>query len=346
MRIRITGLMLLAACILNAPLYARVSDATVERTAEGSLQLHWHDVNAVDIYVSKSVSRNLQAAQLIASSNHDGEFVLPAPPHERPYFMLKDHKDNTVVTVAERVLPLEQGSNFRDLGGYSAADGKHVRWGLLFRSGATPLLTDQDLAEVDTLSLGQMIDLRASEERVYAPTRISGVPYTAVGYSFANIVNGGHYDVETIYRDFPNMLAPQLRTLFNALLRKDAPLVFNCSAGQDRTGFASALILTALNVQRSVIYTDYLLSSTYRRPKYEMPQIDPAQHPDDPFAKIFAGMNGAHKPQPLVGKGGQPFLVFAFDEIDKKWGSPEGYFKKELGIGPTQLAMLRKLYLE
>lgn len=346
MKIRLVGFVLLCAVAINAPLHARVSDATVDRTA-GTLQLRWNDSNPVDVYVSNSATLNLKQAQLIASGDPDGEYALPAPAHERPYFLLKDRKDNTVMLVAERVLPLEQGSNFRDLGGYPAANGKHVRWGLLFRSGATPLLTEQDLAKIDTLGLQQMIDLRAAEERVFAPTRISGVPYSAVGYSFASVMNGGKFDMEGVYRNFPGMLAPQMRMLFASLLRKEAPIAVNCSAGQDRTGFASALILTALNVPRPVIYADYELSTMYRKPEFEMVPIDPAQHPNDPFAQIFARMgSSARKPQPLVGQDGQPFLAFAFDEMDKKWGSPEAYLKQELGIGSAQLALLRKLYLE
>ena len=77
-----------------------------------------------------------------------------------------------------------------------------------------------------------------------------------------------------------------------------------------------------------------------------MPSIDPAQHPNDPFAEIFARMSSSRKPQPLVAQDGQPFLAFAFDEMDKKWGSPQAYLEKEVGVGPVQLALLRKLYLE
>jgi protein-tyrosine phosphatase len=52
-----------------------------------------------------------------------------APAPALPYLRLRDRADGTVVTVAERWLPLAQGSNFRDLGGYPVADGKTVRWG-------------------------------------------------------------------------------------------------------------------------------------------------------------------------------------------------------------------------
>src|SRR3546814_13513140 len=92
-----------------------------------------------------------------------------------------------MIRVAERALPLEHGSNFRDIGGYPAAGGKHVRWGMIFRSGGTPLLNDADEQRIGALKLGAMVDLRSSEERVLAPTRIYGVRYPAVGYSMGTM---------------------------------------------------------------------------------------------------------------------------------------------------------------
>ena len=142
--------------------------------------------------------------KLVASGVVGGRLALAAPEHTRGWFLLKDRRDGTRVTVAERVLPLEQGSNFRDIGGYAGWGGKHVRWGMLYRSGATPLLTPGDLAQIKALSLQQMVDLRSSEERVYAPTRITGVPYGAVGYSFQAIAKGGSFNVEALYRNFPS----------------------------------------------------------------------------------------------------------------------------------------------
>ena len=48
----------------------------------------------------------------------------------------------------------------------------------------------------------------------------------------------------------------------------DAPLVFHCTAGKDRTGFAAALILSALGVPLPVVMQDYLLTNDfYRQPK-------------------------------------------------------------------------------
>ena len=41
----------------------------------------------------------------------------------------------------DRHVPLEGASNFRDFGGYAAADGRSVKWRRLFRSDRPPLAT-------------------------------------------------------------------------------------------------------------------------------------------------------------------------------------------------------------
>ena len=336
--------------LVSAPLAARVSDPAVERDAQGQWTLHWQDANPVDVYridAPAPAGSAAAPARLVARSVVSGRVGLAGVPHERGWFVLKDRRDGTQITVAERVLPLEQGSNFRDLGGYAGWGGKHVRWGMLYRSGATPLLTPGDLAQINALHLQQMVDLRSSEERILAPTRIAGVPYGAVGYSFPAMIKAGSFDVQTLYRGFPEFLAPQLRMIFADMLRGEVPIAYNCSAGQDRTGFATGMILSALGVPRATVLSDYLLSTQYRHPEFEMPPIDAAQHPGDPVAQLFAQGNGhARKPQPLVTAAGQPFLAISFDEIDRKWGSTDAYLQKELGIGPVQLAILRRRYLQ
>jgi protein-tyrosine phosphatase len=137
--------------------------------------------------------------------------------------------------------------------------------------------------------------------------------------------------------------------LFSELLQRDVPVAYICSAGQDRTGFTTAMILSALGVPRDVIMKDYLLSTTYRQPQFEMPPIDPAMQASNPVAKMFAMAQKdpkMTKAQPLVEADGTPFLAFAFREIDEKWGSVDAYLQAELGVGPAQIAALRAAYLE
>ncbi len=227
-----------------------------------------------------------------------------------------------------------------------------MRWGLIYRSGATPMLSAQDQTTVSGLHLKQLIDLRSDEERVLAPTKIDGVTYTAHGYSMQRLFEGmrapagSPQNGAALYHGLPLMLVPQMKLLFAALLSKQGAIEYNCSAGQDRTGFATAMILSALGTPRDVIVRDYLLSPTLRRPQWEMPPINPAMFPDNPVAKVFAANGAGRQAQPLVDDQGHAFLLGAFEEIDSKWGSPEGYLRQVVGLSSADLAALRASYLE
>ncbi|MFT4046517.1 MAG: tyrosine-protein phosphatase [Solimonas sp.] len=331
---------------------ARVSDAIATRGVDGQVTLHWTASGPVDVLKTSSADGRIGAATPVSMADADGTTTVSVAPSERLYFLLRDKKDGSVTRVAERLVPLQQGSNFRDIGGYEGAGGKHVRWGLIYRSGATPMLSAQDLAAVNALHLKQLVDLRSDEERVLAPTKIDGVTYTAYGYSMQRIFEGMRgaagmpQNGSALYRSLPLLLAPQMKLLFAALLSKQGPVEYNCSAGQDRTGFATAMILSALGTPRDVIVRDYLLSPTYRRPQWEMPPIDPAMFPDNPVAKVFAGNGAARQAQPLVDDQGHAFLLGAFEEIDSKWGSPEGYLQQVVGLSAADIASLRATYLE
>lgn len=346
----------LAGALIPAAALAAVPHAPrVERTSPDKVRISWTAPAGIDLYMADRADADVTAAKLVSQNDRDGVHDMTVPADQRPFFLLRDQKSGKTVRVAERVLPLAQGSNFRDIGGYPAAGGRHVKWGMIYRSGATPVLTDSDLRMVDALRLANMVDLRSTDERQLAPSRIAGVPYSAVGYSMRTITgamtpasanaaktptNGG-----ALYRHMPDMLTPQMRLLFARLKANEGPLVYNCSAGQDRTGFATALILSALGVPRETIIADYHLSTQYRRPAYETTAFDPAAFPDNAAAKMFAQYRG-HKPKPLKEADGTAFLSFALDEIDTRYGSVEAYLDKQLGVSAVDVAALRTTYLE
>ena len=343
---------ILAVSLAAGTSQARVAGEQVQRPAPDRVIVSWTAAGPVDVYAADRPDAPRERMKLVSDNDADGRHELAADLISRPYFLLVDAADGQATRVAERVLPLAQGSNFRDLGGYRTEDGRSVRWGRIYRSGATPTLTDEDLRRVKDLSLSQMIDLRSSEERVLAPSRIEGVPYVSVGYSMGAISRSSNPvipDMETIYRGFPELLAPQVRVLFSSLLRNEGPVVYNCSAGQDRTGFASALILRALGVPVETVMEDYHLSTTYRRPQYEMPKLTPELIAANPGAAMYAQYQKDPKyltPQPLKDSSGQGYLTFALEEIDRRWGSVAAYLQAEAGVGPAELARLKALYLE
>jgi protein-tyrosine phosphatase len=339
----------LAACALAAlaaPALAQQAD--VARIAPDRVEVSWTGAKAVDLYRLDRPGAPLAPELLVSANDRDGHETVTLPAGSRALFAVRDHASGKVIHIAERLIPLEQGSNFRDIGGYPAAEGKTVRWGLIYRSGATPLLSDNDRVTISKLGLANLVDLRSDEERQLAPPRIDGVRYSAIGYSLGAMMPKNAAELRNgaeLYRNFPQFFAPQLKLVFELLEKGDGPLQFNCSAGQDRTGFTAAMVLSALGTPREVIVADYLKSTALRRPEFEMPHFDPAAFPGNPVAQLFA----AHPDSaatPLVEADGTPFLAGAFAEIEARWGSVDAYLQQEVGLTPERIAALRARYTE
>jgi protein-tyrosine phosphatase len=109
------------------------------------------------------------------------------------------------------------------------------------------------------------------------------------------------------------------------------------------------MILSALGVSRDDILKDYHLSTSLRRPENEIPKIDVVAQADNPVAMLFAKYQqnpAAAQPKPLYSADHKAFLTDAFEEIEAKWGSVNGYLEKEAGISAADIATLRANYLE
>lgn len=266
--------------------------------------------------------------------------------------------ETAVLDSYERLLPLEGGSNFRDLGGYTTSDGKTVRRGLLYRSGTMAALTEQDRQYLQRFGFATVMDLRSREELELYPNqwaRQAGLDYLNHDYSMqdfnaaVNNASGIPSDLGALYKTMPYTLKPQLRMYFEQAVQGAAPLVVNCSAGQDRTGIASALLLTALGVPRELVIEDYLLSTEYRQPLVERGNVDlEAAAKTNAFAKMMLRYGDAEttKAKPLLTADGTPFLVFALDRIEQDYGSVPAFLEQELDVGPAEIARLRQHYLQ
>jgi protein-tyrosine phosphatase len=335
---------LLAGVLLGAgPARAQIRDPFAERIEADLVRVHWADAGAVDVYVATDPDAAPDKAKPVVSADTAGVYDWKGPSGQRPYFILRDRSNGAVWRTAERVLPLQQGSNFRDVGGYPAAGGKHVRWGLIYRTAANPMLTDGDFAYLHSLGLTADVDLRATDERLVYPDTLpahTGARYVALDYKFSAPADA--------YRSWLTSLTPQFRAVFQALFKNDGPVAYHCSAGQDRTGMATALVLSALGVPRDVIVDDYLLSVRYRRPPTEFQAPDPARWPNNAYVAFLASRpKDALFAVPTLHDEANALLIDeTFDEIGHRWGSVEVYLAQELGVGPADIARLRALYLE
>ena len=85
----------------------------------------------------------------------------------------QDRPNQPMSTSPARHLNLSGASNFRDLGGYPAGDGRTVRWRQIFRSNHLGHLTDDDVSVLRELGVRSAFDFRGTEERTAA---LCGMP--------------------------------------------------------------------------------------------------------------------------------------------------------------------------
>jgi protein-tyrosine phosphatase len=174
----------------------------------------------------------------------------------------------------DRLIPLRNVHNFRDLGGYETADGRHTRCRTLFRSDSLTHLVGDDLAAVRSLGLRSVIDLRMAEEsEKWGRFPIADHPVDYHHLSLMDVMwdpdeappaDKGPVVATFLYERYMDMLdtgGANLGFAVRLLARPGAlPAVFHCAAGKDRTGMLAALVLSSLGVADDVIVADYALS--------------------------------------------------------------------------------------
>ena len=246
-----------------------------------------------------------------------------------------------------RVLPLQGGRNFRDLGGYRTADGRHVKWGLLFRSGAMHGLTPADYATLQKLNIKVVCDFRSTGERAAKPSNWpEGTAPTILADDYPLLQSGAmpKGDMRSWNNEqaraamaatYPAMLtsfAGQYRRMFAELLAGHAPLAFHCTAGKDRTGVAAALVLLALGVPRHTVIADYLLTNRTLATSQILGTGARRKLPAPARAALLAA--------------DQSYIEAALHALDQHPGGAMGYLQDEMGLSPADIARLRSLYLE
>ena len=176
-------------------------------------------------------------------------------------------------TVADprRLVALDAVHNFRDLGGYPARDGLTTRWGRLFRADGLHRLTPTDVESVRDLGLRTVIDLRTQNEiDQYGRFPHETIPVTFTHLSIMDTTwntverpaESPHEFLVWAYTDMLEQGAERFaRALVELSLPGALPAVFHCAAGKDRTGMLAALLLSALEVPRSIVLADYALTA-------------------------------------------------------------------------------------
>jgi protein-tyrosine phosphatase len=254
------------------------------------------------------------------------------------------------VDPAQREVFFEACFNFRDLGGYQTADGRHLRWATLYRSDTLHRLTAADVEAFRRLGLRTVVDLRSMTEiDQYGRLGISDASLTWHNVPLLDNVRLSPRDPSDPspvlppevagpgegYVQIAEEFAGSVAEIFRILVGEDAlPAVFHCTSGKDRTGIIAALVLEVLGVADDVIGSDYFLTeATQTRSGPWIEQHEPE------FAAYLAQIppdRRSPRPERILG-----FLT----GLRAKYGSVPG-FLASAGVSERQLNILRARLVE
>jgi protein-tyrosine phosphatase len=263
----------------------------------------------------------------------------------RRFVSVAPHGGGPAVIAADRRVPFEGITNFRDLGGYRARAGGRVRWGLLFRAEALHGLTEGDRELYEHLGMRTVYDLRSEMEREAHPgpfpsrwlevigrPRDSDAPSPLAGGATGMTVEDGERILEGLYAGLVEHSAQKIGELLTGLTEEEGlPAVFHCHAGKDRTGVVAALLLEALGVDRQTVLDDYELTARYRFRSQQEPT----------FQRLIEQF--AMSPEAAAGVLNTPrwAMAAALDKVDRAYGGIDPYLTGPAGMRAADVATLR-----
>ncbi|MFI5803041.1 tyrosine-protein phosphatase [Streptomyces sp. NPDC051561] len=257
-------------------------------------------------------------------------------------------------------------ANLRDLGGIPLAGGRKVRGGLVLRAGQLDRMDPETDPAIAALGLATLVDFRSAAERADYPDRVPAgarlVVADALADTIASTVSRGDFDDKPAAAQLKNILSdPALaeehlgggraqalfaetyralvssgsavaayRTFLTELAAEDAgPLLFHCTAGKDRTGWAATVVLTLLGADAKTVEAEYLAVNPAVRAAFE------------PMIEGFVAKGGDPEiAQAVIGVVPE-YLATALAEVDEKFGSMEAYVRDGLGVPDEAVARIR-----
>lgn len=269
----------------------------------------------------------------------------------------------------ERIIAFEGIENGRDMGSLVMQDGRTVRFDMLVRSAHLAAATDADVAILkNQYHLSDVFDFRFDAEKAAAPDRvIDGVTYTHLSTlpeafiaAMSSTSSGsGQIDTRDIgslminkafdpqAQEFARQLYPAIVTdgqaqqyygeFLRGVLNAKGGVLWHCSQGKDRAGWASAFVLAALGASRETIVEDFDLSNQSYAAKVEALSalLRDKEGGDEAVAFIRA----------MVGVSRENFEA-TLDMIDQKYGSMKEYIENQLGFSKEEQQQLRDKYLQ
>ncbi len=242
--------------------------------------------------------------------------------------------------------------NLRYLGGIKNSEGKILKDSLIYRSGNLHNLRKSSFDELNRMKINKVIDLRTKQEIAKEPDQLPKNMIYKVYSAFEDkndemrnakqlalkgkiSENDADKRMIKFYTDYVSENPEIIKKIITEILNSDQPILYHCTAGKDRTGIITALILKVLKFDDAVIFEEYLQSNNLRS-KIIQKRLNLADNFHFIFPKLDMG---------IIEKTSwveQNYLQSAFDEIDKQYGSIDNYIHQVLGISDEQ----REIYIQ
>ena len=263
-------------------------------------------------------------------------------------------------------ITLTGASNARDLGGITTLFGK-VKFGRLIRCGHLSKITNDDVQILLQNKLERVVDLRTTIEQANSPdVKIAGVTYvtnpiisaTTFGITYEKssgeeigvmlqagiqrMLSRGEdpkCHLPILYRKFVNEkisidgYGSFLKLLANNPV--DGATLWHCSAGKDRVGTCTALLLHCLGASSEQIMADYLLTNEQSKPFLDMVMGKICGTLDDEQISLIQGMLSVK----------EEYLQAFWKEIDLRYGNIDNFISA-CGVTKSDIEKLRTNYLE
>jgi len=239
-------------------------------------------------------------------------------------------------------MDIEKVHNFRPVGNIKNKDGRTLKEGKFYRSANLFKLKRRSFKEINNLGIKEIIDLRNSKEIAQKPDHLpEGIIYKnesafedegdqldqAKKLVLKGKVNGADANKRMLdfYREYVTENPEVIREIVTGILESDTPVLYHCTAGKDRTGIITALILTVLRFDKQTIYNDYLLSNNYRE-KLVNRRLSLARNLHFIYPKLDIGV------LEKLSWVETAYLDASFNEINKKYCSADAYIQQVLKI--------------
>ncbi|SEM11708.1 protein-tyrosine phosphatase [Chryseobacterium taichungense] len=244
--------------------------------------------------------------------------------------------------IPEEHIRIKKVNNFRSVGNIRNIDGRTLKEGKFYRSANLHKLKKKSFTQFESLGIKEIIDLRNSKEIAQKqdnlPDDILYKNYSAFEDEGDQLdqarklvlkgkVNGADADKRMIdfYKDYVTENPEMIRKIITEILESDRPVLYHCTAGKDRTGIITALILSILKFDKNTIYNDYLMSNNYRKKLVEK-RLNLADNLHFLYPKMDVRV------LEKLSWVETDYLNAAFNEINKEYGSADAYIQKVLKI--------------